>query len=272
MFEHSVVWITGASSGIGRALAFVFADEGARVVLSARREEQLQETAEQVRARGREALVLPCDVTGEAQVERAAGRIEAHFGQLDVAVANAGFGVVGRVEELSAADWRRQLDVNVVGLAVTARHALPLLRRSNGRLALVGSAGATVPLPGMGAYSASKAAVRMIGQTLEMELHGSGVSCTTLHPGFVESNLARVDNQGHYHPGRKDPRSAELMWPTERAARVMARAIHCRQRQYVFTGHGKVLSFIARHWPGLWYRAATWGLLPTGRGAPAEAE
>jgi short-subunit dehydrogenase len=250
-FQNQVVWITGASSGIGRELALEFAREGARLALSARRQAELETLAEQIRVLGSEALVLPCDVCSEQAQEQAMQHILKQYGQLDVAVANAGFGVVGQIETLTQDEWERQFAVNVVGLALTARAAIPALRQSKGRLALVGSVAAFVPTPATGAYGASKAAVRSIGQTLSMELQGSGVSCTTLHPGFVNSDIARVDNHGVLHPHRKDPRPAQLMWPTHQAARVMLRAIHRRKGQYVFTGHGRFIVFLSRFFPAL---------------------
>lgn len=257
LFADRIVWITGASSGIGRELTLQFADEGADVAISARRTDRLEEVIAEIESRGRRGLAVACDVADEDQVAAAVARVTEHFGGLDVAVANAGFGVGGRIEDIDAAAWRRQLDVNVVGLAMTARHALPHLRERSGRLALIGSVSAMVAMPGGGPYSASKAAVRVIGQTLSMELHGSGTSCTTIHPGFVESDIARVDNEGVYHAERQDRRPQKLMWPTDKAARVMLRAIHRRRREYVFTGHGKVGGFLGRHWPGLVHFAVT---------------
>ncbi|MGB5695956.1 MAG: SDR family NAD(P)-dependent oxidoreductase, partial [Polyangiales bacterium] len=156
-----------------------------------------------------------------------------------------------RIEKLSAADWRRQLDVNVIGVAMTARYAIPHLKKRKGRLALVGSVAAMMSAPGVGAYSASKYAVRAIGQVLAVELHGSGVSCTTIHPGYIESEIAQVDNQGRHDPSREDRRPKNLMWPADRAARVMVDAIAKRKREYTFTGHGKVGAFAGRHAPGL---------------------
>jgi short-subunit dehydrogenase len=173
------------------------------------------------------------------------------FGRMDVAVANAGFAVAGRIEKLGADDWRRQLDTNVVGLAITARHAIPHLRKTGGRLALVGSVASMLSTPNVGAYAASKFAVRAIGQALAAELHGSGVSCTTLHPGFVESEIGHVDNHGVYREDFEDRRPRRLFWSSERAARVMVRAIERRKREYVFTGHGKIGGFVGRHMPGL---------------------
>ncbi len=198
---------------------------------------------------GCEALSVPCDVCDDSQIEAAVADIAERFGRLDVALANAGFSVAGKVESLSGDEWRRQLETNVVGAAMTARYALPKLRESRGRLGLIGSVMAFTCMPKMAAYSASKAALRALGQTLAMELHG--VSCTTIHPGFVESNIARVDNEGRLHPDRKDNRPHKLMWPAERAAKVIVKALYKRRREVVFSGHGKIGAFLGQHLPSL---------------------
>lgn len=250
-FDNKVVWITGGGSGIGKSLALAFGKEGATVAVSGRRDDRLQEVVEELGSRGAKGLAVRCDVTDEASVAEAVQKVVRTLGGLDVAVANAGFSVAGRVEKLSAADWRRQLDVNVIGVAMTARYAIPHLRERNGRLALIGSVASMVVSPGMGAYSASKYAVRAIGQALSAELHGTGVSCTTIHPGYIESEIAQVDNQGRFDAQREDRRPKNLMWPADRAARVMVDAIAKRKREYTFTGHGKVGAFAGRHMPGL---------------------
>lgn len=245
-----VYWITGASAGIGRALAREAARKGAAVAVSARRAERLLEVVAEIGDAGSEGFAVPCDVAEEAQVRDAVAAVVERFGRLDVAVANAGFAVGGAFERLDAEDWRRQLDVNVVGLAMTARYALPHLRASRGRLALVGSVAGLVPAPGAAPYGASKAAVRSLGQTLAVELEGSGVSCTTLLPGFVESEIGRVDNRGVFREEWKDRGPERLRWPADRAARVMVRAIERRRREYTFTGHGRIAAFLGRHAPG----------------------
>lgn len=249
-FDNQVVWITGASSGIGKALALSFAKEGANLALSARRKDQLELLAESLKVYNTDAFVIPCDVTKEEQVEIAMLAIIDHFGKLDVAVANAGFGVLGKVEELHAADWSRQFETNVTGLAITAKNAIPHLKKTKGRLALIGSVAAYLSLPGGAAYGASKAAVKAIGDTLRLELIDDGVSCTTLHPGFVESNIARIDNLGEFDPSRTDKRPANLIWPTDKAADVMLKAIYKRKGDFVFTGHGRIMVFLAKYFPG----------------------
>ena len=254
-FEGASVWITGGGTGLGKAMALEFAREGARVAVSGRRLDRLEGAVEELRALGAEALAVACDVTDEESVEQAVDAVVAAFGGLDVCVANAGFSVAGRIRKLRAAEWRRQFDVNVVGVAITCRAAIPHLEASGGRMALIGSVAALFPAPGLGPYSASKAAVRCLGAALSGELHGTGVTCTTIHPGFVESEIAQVDNQGRFDADREDRRPKNLMWPSDKAARVMVRAIHRRKREYVFTGHGKIGAFFGQHFPSLGYYA-----------------
>ncbi|MFN8356430.1 MAG: SDR family NAD(P)-dependent oxidoreductase [Spirosomataceae bacterium] len=249
--KENVVWITGASSGIGKAMALEWAGLGYKVVLSARRKELLEEIALTINNSGGETLVVPVDIMEEKSIEKAVQTIISTWGRLDIAVANAGFGVFGSIEKLTATDWKRQLQGNVIGLALTVKYALPYLKQNQGRIGLVGSVAAYLPNPNVGAYGASKAAVHSIGLTLQVELKGTGVSCTTIHPGFVVSEIARVDNEGVWHPQRPDPRPSNLMWPTDKAAKVMVKAIVKRRRNYIFTTHGRVFVFLQHWFPGL---------------------
>ncbi|RLB52183.1 MAG: short chain dehydrogenase [Deltaproteobacteria bacterium] len=250
-FDGKVVWITGGGSGIGRALALELARQGADVAVSGRRQERIDEVAREICALGRRGIAVPCDVTDEDDIAQAVARVVNELGALDVAVANAGFSISGRIADITADQWRRQLDVNVVGSALTAKHALPHLEKTKGRIVLIGSIAAFLGLPKSGAYAASKWAVRALGQTLNIELAGSGVSCTTIHPGFVESEIAQVDNEGVYNGKRRDRRPQKFMWTADAAARTMASAIHRRKREHVFTNHGKLGAFMGQHFPGM---------------------
>jgi short-subunit dehydrogenase len=249
--KENVVWITGASSGIGRAMASEWARLGYKVVLSARRKELLEAIALEIQHAGGQALVVPVDIMEEKSIENAVQSIISTWGRLDVAVANAGFGVFGSIDQLTAKDWNRQFQGNVVGLALTVKYALPYLKHNQGRIGLIGSVGAFVPNPNIGAYGASKAAVHAIGLTLQVELMGTGVSCTTIHPGFVVSEIAKIDNEGVWHPDRADPRPANLMWPTAKAAKVIIKAILKRRRNYIFTTHGRIIVGLQRWFPSL---------------------
>lgn len=249
--EKKVVWITGASSGIGKAMAIEWGRLGYKVALSARRKELLDAVALEIQNSGGEAWVVPVDILAEKSIENAVQSIIDKWERIDIAVANAGFGVFGSIEKLTAKDWNRQFQGNVTGLALTVKYALPYLKQKQGRIGLVGSVGAYVPNPNIGAYGASKAAVQSIGLTLQVELMGTGVSCTTIHPGFVESEIARIDNEGVWHADRPDPRPANLMWPTDKAAKVMVNAILKRKRTYIFTTHGRIFVWMQRWFPGM---------------------
>lgn len=249
--QGQVVWIAGATAGMGRAMAHEFARLGADVVVSGRRTERLAEVVKEVERRGRRGLAIACDVRREDEVAAAVQQVAATFGRLDVAVANAGFAVTGRVEALTMDDWRRQFETNFFGAVAVAKYSLPELRKTRGRLALVGSVASVVPSPKTGAYTASKFALRALGLTLTQELAGSGVSCTLLNPGFVATEIARVDNAGRYEAGRRDRRPPGLIWTAEDAARVMVRATLQRRREYTFTAHGKLGVFLGQHFPGL---------------------
>jgi NAD(P)-dependent dehydrogenase (short-subunit alcohol dehydrogenase family) len=251
LFDQAVAWITGGGSGIGRATAVELARQGANVAVSGRRTEKLQGVVDELTSLGVRAAAIQCDVRDEQQIESAVDAVVDRFGKLDVAVANAGYSVAGRIADLSADDWRGQLETNVVGAALTAKYALPHLRKTNGRMVFIGSVAAFICAPKLGAYNASKHAVRAIGQTLAVELAGTGVSCTTVHPGYVDSEIAKVDNSGRYDPSRKDKRPQNLMWPADKAAAVIVKTIHRRKRELVFTGHGKVGAFIGQHLPGV---------------------
>lgn len=252
-----VAWVTGAGTGIGKALAIELARRGAAVALSGRRRDRLGEVAREVEALGVRAMVVPLDVTDEQATADAAKGIVTALGRLDIAIANAGFGASGRIMSLGADVWRKQLDVNVIGVVNTIRAAVPELEKTKGRMALISSVMGLMTTTGQGPYAASKFAVRAIGLTLAQELHGSGVSCTTVHPGFVESEIGQVDVNGVFDASRTDKRPAKFMWTAERAARVTVDAILERKREYVFTKLGRVAGFLGQHFPGLVHFAMT---------------
>jgi len=256
-YEGLVAWITGGGTGIGRALALELAAGGGHVALSGRRVDRLEEVAAEVRARGCQALVVPCDVTREDACGAAVRTIAEHFGKLDVAFANAGYGASGRIEQIPIEVWRQQLEVNVIGVVNTVRASLPELKKTRGRLVLVSSVMGMLAMPAQGPYTASKWAVRAIGLTLSQELHGTGVSCTTIYPGFVESEIGQVGLDGRFDPARTDKRPKKMMWTGDKAADVIWRAVMKRKREFVFTGHGKIGGFLGRHMPGLVHFAMT---------------
>jgi len=246
-----VIFITGASSGIGAALAREFAGGGADVALVARRVDRLEQLAAEIRVAGRRALVVPCDVTLDGDLERAAARTRAALGRIDVVVANAGFAVTGPLPTLALDDYRRQFETNVFGVLRTVYAALEDLKRSRGRLVVIGSVSGHLALPGSTAYAMSKFAVRALAESLGYELAPFGVTVTLVSPGLVESEIAQVDNQGRWHPGGRDRRPKRLVMPVAVAARQIVHAVAIRRREAVITWHAKLAVFLQRHTPWL---------------------
>jgi short-subunit dehydrogenase len=249
-FEGRVVLVTGASAGIGEALAREAARRGADVALLARRADRLEALAAEIRNLGRRALPLPCDVTANGDLEAAVARTRSELGRIDVVVANAGFGVHGKVARHTLDDYRRQFETNVFGVLRTVLATLDELKASRGVLAIVGSVSGYVAVPGTSAYSMSKAAVHALADCLYHELRRDGVGVTLVVPGFVDSEIRLVDSQGVLHPDAPDPIPSWVRMPTERAARQILRAVARRRREVVITGHGKLFVLLRRHLPG----------------------
>jgi short-subunit dehydrogenase len=232
------VLITGASSGIGAALAREYDKRGARVAMLARREDKLLAVAKELR----DAHPIVCDVTDEASVQNAVRTAIRAVGELDVVIANAGISVLGTVEELSIDDYRRQMETNVFGVLRTVKASLSSLRRASGRIALVGSVSGFLSLPGTSAYAMSKFAVRALAEALGAELSSQGVSVTHVAPGFVESEMRSIN-------GKNDPIPPFLVMPNDRAAHEIARAVEARKPEAVITNHGKAAMFVATRFP-----------------------
>jgi short-subunit dehydrogenase len=263
--EH-VALVTGASSGIGEALAREFSRRGGTVILAARRFDRLEALASEISRSGGKSLAIACDVTHRDDLDRAVLRAREEFGRLDIVVANAGFGVVGKFEDLTVEDYRRQFETNVFGVLHTAYAALPELEKSKGRLVLIGSIAGYVPTPGSSPYSMSKFAVRALAGSLRNELGRRGISVTHIAPGFIDSEIFRVDNDGGLHADWQSPVPEWIRMDADRAARQIVRAAGRRRRELVVTLHGKVIVFLERHFPAA--LRAVFSLAPEERRKP----
>lgn len=224
--------MTGASSGIGRGLAIELARRGEPVALLARRLDLLHEVAASINAGTGRAIVRSCDVTDPAQVMAAFEEVERSAGPIERVIANAGGGYRVPGESLRAGDVEAMIAVNLVGAVRCIEAALPgMLERGRGHLVLMSSLAGTIGMPGSAAYSAAKAAVLRLGESLRVDLRPKGIEVTVLLPGFVRTR------------DRRKRRPFEV--PLERAAARMADAILDRRPTCRFPATVVVLIAIA---------------------------
>lgn len=249
--QGRVAFITGASSGIGAALAREFIARGARVALAARREDRLRSLAAELGETDGYALGLVCDVTREGDLERSVEATRVAFGRIDIVVANAGFAVRGRLDALALEDYRRQFETNVIGVLRTVVAGLDDLKRTRGCLLLMGSVSSYIALPADSAYAMSKFAVRALADALRYELAPHQIGVTLVCPGFVDSEIYEIDNQGVRRPGTPRRVPGRLLMPTGRAARQIVDAVARRRPELVVTRHGRLAVLLQRHAPRL---------------------
>jgi short-subunit dehydrogenase len=250
-FQGRTVFITGASSGIGAALARRFALEGADLILIARRADELAEVVRSLPAPHGSVRVIQCDVSRDGELDAAVEDVKRSGGSIDVVIANAGYGVAGKLQNLTIADYRRQLETNVFGVLRTIYATLGELKRTRGQLVIMGSVAGYVPQPGMSAYGMSKFAIRALAESIRMDLAPEGVAVTLISPGFIDSDIRRIDNHGVLHGQVPDPVPAWLRVGADAAARTIANAVFRRQRERIVTMHGHVIVFLYRHFPWL---------------------
>ncbi len=188
--EGRVVAITGASSGIGEATAIACARAGAVVALAARREDRLEAVAARIRAAGGVATTRVTDVSDEAQARAFVEGAHAEHGRLDALVNNAGVMHLGRIEGAPLDEWRRMIDVNVMGVLYCTHAALPLMTaQGSGDVVMVSSVGGRVTPPFSGVYCLTKWGIGAFAEVLRKETIGSGVRVVVIEPGRVESEL-----------------------------------------------------------------------------------
>ena len=249
--SNPVAVVTGASSGIGRALAFRLAARGYAVGLLARRRRALEEAAAHIADQGGRALVLPGDVRDAARVREHVQTCERELGPVVLAVANAGIGHPTPAAALDVETVRAVLDVNLLGAVHLFAAVLPgMIARRRGHLVGISSLAGFRGLPEHAAYCASKAALTVFMESLRLDLRGTGIRVTVIHPGFVKTPMTA--NNPHPMPFLQDLDGA--------AGRIL-RAIDRRRRLYAFPFPLAALARLAHWLPAAWYDR----LIPRGR-------
>jgi NADP-dependent 3-hydroxy acid dehydrogenase YdfG len=199
--DGKVAAITGASSGIGEATAVALAGAGAHVSLAARRKDRLDELAERISSEGGRALAIEADICDEAEAQSFVSRTAEELGRLDILVNNAGVMLLGPVEGADPEQWRRMVDVNVLGLLYCTHVALPLMREGGGgHIVNVSSVAGRHASLGSAVYNLTKFGVCGFSEALRQEAMNSNIRVTVVEPGYVATEL-----QGHNeHPAVRD--------------------------------------------------------------------
>jgi short-subunit dehydrogenase len=223
-WSKQVVLITGASSGIGRALSLELGRRGAALGLLARRRELLDELVSEVEKPGGRALALAADVTDASAVKQAADELRKRFGRIDLLIANAGVGATTHAKDLDAAEFAKVVNINLLGAVNSVTAVVPqMVEQGSGQLVAISSLAAYRGLPKSGAYCASKAALSAFFETLRLDLSGTGVDVTIIHPGFIKTPLTS---------GRQA--NMPYLMELEDATLRIVRAIEARKKSYAF--------------------------------------
>lgn len=249
-FTGQVVVVTGASEGIGRALCLALAPQRPRLVLAARNRERLDSLAAACSALGAECLVVPTDVTNPDDCKALIDAAVARFGSLDTLVNNAGASMWTRLDEITDPSiFERLMRLNYLGSVFPTYHALPHLKRSQGRIVAVASAAGLVGVPTRTGYSAAKHAVIGFFDSLRVELLDSGVSVTVVCPDFVVSEIHKRALGADGRPLGANPMAASDIMSAEDCAALMVRGIERRERLVLTSARSRVGRWLRLVWP-----------------------
>jgi serine 3-dehydrogenase len=197
--QDQIVFITGASSGIGAACAQVFAEAGARLVLAARRLDRLEQLAASLKQEfGNPIQILQLDVSDRAQVESALTSLAEPWSKVDILINNAGLSRgLSKLHEGSIQDWEEMIDTNIKGLLYVTRQLVPgMVNRGRGHVVNIGSVAGHQTYPNGNVYCATKAAVRALSEGLKIDLLGTPVRVSSVDPGMVETEFSQVRFRG----------------------------------------------------------------------------
>jgi len=254
-----IAFITGASQGIGKATAILFAKNGYDLIITARTKDKLEAVAAEIRLLDRQVIAIAADTSDRQAIEFLISRGLERFGKIDVLVNNAGVCMSAPMSETSIEDWERIINVNLWGYIYTINALLPhFLDRQQGNIINVGSFGGKVPLPKMTAYCTSKFAITGLTETLRLELEPQGIHVSGIHPSvtnsdFMERSIFR-DKDPEELENRRQSMAKMLSSPLASQPEDIAKAIwHAvkHPQAEVVVGTAKVPTFFNRLFPGI---------------------
>lgn len=188
--DGKVAIITGASAGIGEATAIALAAEGAKVVIVARRGDLLDALAKRIEAQGGKALPVVADVTDEAQVRDVVQKTQAAFDRIDILINNAGIALIGNIDGANTEDWRRMINLNLLGVLYSTHAVLPLLKaQRSGHIVNLSSVAGRTAQVGVGVYNLTKWGINGFSESLRLEVYEHNIRVTLIEPGLVDTSI-----------------------------------------------------------------------------------
>jgi len=249
--KDKVVVITGGSSGIGKALAEIFGQQGSRILITGRNAEDLTAAVEDLRKQGITIQGFPSDVSREEDNRRMAEEALRHYGRIDILINNAGISMRALFEEVDIDVVKKVMDINFYGVLYATKYCLPEILRNRGSVIGISSIAGYRGLPARTGYSASKFALNGFLEVLRTEMLNRGVHVMTACPGFTTSNIRRRSLTKDGSVQGDSPRDEASMMTAAECARHIYRATVRRKKILILTTQGKFTVFLNKWLPGL---------------------
>lgn len=242
--KNQVIIITGASSGIGKALAFEYGRQGAIVVITGRNQTKLNKAAAELQAANIQELAIVCDSSSEEQTRKMIRDVVDRFGRIDLLINNAGISMRSMFETVDLQVLKQVMDINFWGTVYATHAALPYLKQSKGGIIGISSIAGYRGLPVRTGYSASKFAMNGFLEALRTELIGTGVHVLTACPGFTASNIRNASLTGDGSIAGETMREEDKMMSAEEVAFEIRKAYEAKKKTLVLTFQGKLTVFL----------------------------
>lgn len=265
--KNKVVIITGASSGIGQALAFEFGNQGAKIVITGRNEENLLKTKEALQRANIEVTAIVCDSSSEEQTNSMILQTVKTYGQIDLLINNAGISMRSMFEKVNLNVLKQVMDINFWGTVYACHAALPYLKQTKGGIIGISSIAGYRGLPVRTGYSASKFAMNGFLEALRTELLDTGVHVLTACPGFTASNIRNASLVGDGSKAGNSMREEGKMMSAEEVAYLIRKAYQAKKKTLVLTFQGKLTVFLNK-WMNGWMDRLVYNTLKKEKDSP----
>lgn len=254
-FKDKVVWITGASSGIGEALAYEFTREGAKTILSSNEPEELDRVKKKCKEMGGESAVISLDMFDSQALEKSVNTAINSFGNVDILINNAGISHRSVINETDVAFDRRIMEIDFFSYVILSKNIIPhMLERGGGQIAVTSSISGLFGFPLRSAYSAAKHAVKGYFETMGIELRDKNIFVTVTYPGRIRTNISyRAWTKDGKAQGTMDKSLATGM-PVEKCAKIYLNAVYRKKREVLIGGRELIIVYVYRYFRWLFWK------------------